>query len=99
MYNEQIFFTIRNSSCGKVMFSQECDKNSAHRGGGVCLWVWKWRGGLSATGSGRVSAYESREYPAGRHSPRQTSSLETATAADGTHPTGMHSCCELNYWL
>ena len=24
---------------------------------------------------------------------------EMATAAGDTHPTGMHSCCELNYWL
>ena len=26
---------VRNSSCGKVMFSQACVKNSVHRGGGV----------------------------------------------------------------
>ena len=47
--------TARNSSCGKVMFSQACIIPSVHMGGG-CV--------------------------AG----------ETATAADGTHPTGMHSC-------
>ena len=51
-------FTVRDSSCGKVMFSQACVKNSVHRGGG----------GVAG---------------------------ETATAADGTHPIGMHSCCEL----
>ena len=28
--------TVRNSSCGKVMFSQACVKNSVHSGG-VCL--------------------------------------------------------------
>ena len=27
-------FTARNSSCGKVMFSQACVKNSVHREGG-----------------------------------------------------------------
>ena len=27
--------TARNSSCGKVMFSQACVKNSVHRGGGM----------------------------------------------------------------
>ena len=48
-FNEHIF-TVRNSSCGMVMFSQT--------------------------------------------PPRQT-----ATAADGTHPTGMHSCYELSYSL
>ena len=26
-----IFFTVHNSSCGKVMFSQACVKNSVHR--------------------------------------------------------------------
>ena len=43
-----LLFTVRKRSCGNVMFSQACVKNSV---------------------------------------PRQT-----ATAADGTHPTGMHSC-------
>ena len=33
--------------------------------------------------------------PPGRHHhPRQTPPPETATAADGTHPSGMHSCFE-----
>ena len=45
----------------------------------------------------------------GCHTPEQTTPLleqtptradtplpETATAADGMHPTGMHSCCQLN---
>ena len=27
-----------------------------------------------------------------QHALRQTPALQTATAADGTHPTGMHSC-------
>ena len=32
-------------------------------------------------------------HPPGRHTPRQTHpSQQTATAVDGTHPTGMHSC-------
>ena len=45
-----LFFTVRKRSCGKVMFSQACVKNSVHR------------------------------------------AVETATAADGTHRIGMHSC-------
>ena len=32
--------------------------------------------------------------PMGRHTPPQ----QTATAADGTHPTGMHSCTLCNKW-
>ena len=43
---------------------------------------------------------QSRHSPGSRHpqsrhtppSPEQTSPQETATAADGMHPTGMHSC-------
>ena len=31
-----LIITIRKWSCGKVMFSQACVKNSVHRGGGVC---------------------------------------------------------------
>ena len=46
--------TIRDNSCGKVMFSQV----SVHRG---CT----------------------------------PPALQTATAADGTHPTGMHSCVKI----
>ena len=33
--------------------------------------------------------------PLGRHTPGQTSPPPVATAADGTHPTGMHSCYKL----
>ena len=35
--------------------------------------------------------------PPGRHSPGQTlAPSETAPAADGMHPTGMHSCIRQN---
>ena len=37
-------------------------------------------------------------HPPGAATPReQTSPRDTTTAADGTHPTGMHSCCRC--WL
>ena len=55
-------FTVHNSSCGKVMFSQVCVKNSVHMG-----WYMAGGGGSCLAG-------------------------EMATAVDGTHPTGMHSC-------
>ena len=48
---------------------------------GVCSWGCLVPGG-SAPGGRLVS----------QHALRQTPSRETATAADGTHPTGMHSC-------
>ena len=66
-------FTIRNSSCGKVMFYR-------------CLSVHM--GGRCTSPLGR--------HPQGRpprqNTPQAIHPPETATAADGTHPTGMHSC-------
>ena len=32
---KDVIFTVCNSSCRKVMFSQACVKNSVHEGGGV----------------------------------------------------------------
>ena len=55
--------TVRNSTCGKVMFSQVS----------ICP-----RGGCAPPGR--------QTSPPGRHT------QQTAAAADGTHPTGMHSC-------
>ena len=63
--------TIRNCTCGKVMFSQVCVKNYVHRGKGRCS--------PSQTDT----------------SPGQTPPPPTAIAADGTHPTGMHSCLNI----
>ena len=57
--------------------------------GGVCLWAE----GVSSSGSrGSASGWgctHPGRHPLGRHTPHPR---ETATAADGTHPTGMHSC-------
>ena len=37
--------------------------------------------------------------PPGRQTPPRQTPQQTATAADGTHPTGMHSCSlELNFF-
>ena len=60
-------FTVRNSSCGKVMFSF-C--HSVQVGGSV--------------------VHPQRQIPLDRHPPPKT-----ANAADGTYPTGMHSCSRL----
>ena len=69
-------FTIRKQSCGKVTFSEACVKNSVHGGH-----VWKgrhaWQGWCAWQGAMR----------GGGHGVTG----DTATAADGTHPTGMHS--------
>ena len=52
------------------------------------------------TGGGAVCACWDTPTPLGQTPPRQDTHLpgqtpppqQTATAADGTHPTGMHSC-------
>ena len=51
---------------------------------GVCLSTGgvSVHGGVSAPGRAGIPACTEADPPAG----------ETATAADGTHPTGMHSC-------
>ena len=83
-------FTVRNSSCGKVMFSQTCVKNSVHRGWEVY------------TPSLDTHTPTPGHTPFPWTPPRQTSPPDTnptpdthtgkATEADGTHPTGMHCC-------
>ena len=80
--------TVHNSSCGKVMFSQ-----SVQRGRRTTPWQADTTPGRRDTSRGRhPQADPLRQTP----TPGQTSPLgrhpppETATAADGTHPTGMH---------
>ena len=60
-------------SCGKVMFSQACVKNSVQRGWGACMAGGMHRRGGVWQGVGVCMAGE------------------TAIAAGGMHPTGMHS--------
>ena len=62
-FDYKTIFTVRNSSCGKVMFSQASVILSTEG--------HAWQGGMHGWGGGA--------YVAG----------EMATAADGTHPTGM----------
>ena len=108
-------FTTRNSSCGKVMFSQACVKNSVHdRGRGVCpIACWDTPPPYPQQTSPGQTPYQA-DTPPDRHTPRQTHPQaatpwedtplgrhpsgrhpppsKTVTAADGLHPTGMHSC-------
>ena len=71
-------FTVRKSSCGKVMFSQACVKNSVR---GWCTPPWQ------PPSPGRhPNPPPAMQIPPGQTSPKM------ATVADGTHPTGMHSC-------
>ena len=98
-----MFVTVRKRSCGKVMFSQACVKNSVHRGD-VCQthtppradtpWIDAPR--QKPLGRHPLGRHPHGQTPqTGRHPPfrgRHPSHQQTATAADGMHPTGMHSC-------
>ena len=78
-------------SCGKVIFSQVCVKNSDHGGGGVYLsacWDTHTPPAQSMLGYTQPlpsACLDTSPFPV-------HAGIDMATAADGTHPTGMHSC-------
>ena len=86
--------TARHSSCGKVMFSQECQsvcpqwRACVAEGcmAGKCAWQWRyvWKGG-GMHGRGHVWQQEMHGRGKCMHA------RETTTEAGGTHPTGIHS--------
>ena len=82
------FVTARNSSCGKVMFSQACVIPSVHRVGVGGYPSMQWDGGVCPGGvcPGGVSV-QGVFLPGGggRCLPYPS---KTATEASGTHPTG-----------
>ena len=80
----------------RYVFTPVCD--SVHWGGGVHP---PEQTPLSRHPLGK---HPQADTPLGGHPPRQantpsrqTAPPEMATAADGTHPTGMHSCFRLNW--
>ena len=81
--------TVRNSSCVRVMFSQASvilsTGRAVHGGGrGMCGRGCAWQGACVAGGVHDWGICGRGACMAG----------ETTTAADDTHPTGMHSCSE-----
>ena len=88
--------TVRNSSCGKVMFSQvsvilsggdmhgggACMVGAGHVWQGGCVWQGACMGGGVRGGGGMCGN-------------GVCMARGVATAADGTHPTGMHSCSQI----
>ena len=91
-----LLFTVHNDSCGKVMFSQACVKNSVHRRVGVCpKKCWD-------TPPGRQPSWQTppqvdtpqADIPWADIPPNTTG---YGQQAGGTHPTGMHSCLVNNF--
>ena len=93
-------FTIRKRSCKKVMFSQACVKNSVHGRGVHPTWAdtsSQANNPLRQThpqaDTPRADTHLLGRHPLGRHNPWADTPLhQMVTAADGIHPTGMHSC-------
>ena len=96
--NKTFFYYRPQRNCGKVMLLHLSVSHSVH--GGVYLSMHWGRHPLADTPPGR---HPPGRYPPGqkprwadtplvRHPPRKkpTPLPPTATAADGTHPTGMH---------
>ena len=95
------FVTVRNSSCGKIIFSQACIIPSVHSGGGLCGevgCVWQ-RGGICGKGAcmakggmhGRGHVWWGHVCQ-GVCAGGGMCAEEMATEVGGIHPTGMHSC-------
>ena len=89
-----LVFTVSKWSCGKVMFSQACVKDSVHRGVGCVS-----QHALGQTLLGQPFPWADTHCPV--HAEIRTPLLSacwdtplplTTTAVDGTHTTGMHSC-------
>ena len=76
-------FTVRERSCGKVMFSQACVK-CVSMGGGVHPLLGRHTLSWPDTPLGRRTPLLGR-HPPGRHPPGRH-------PPDGIHPTGKHSC-------
>ena len=102
--------TVRNSSCGKVMFLVLSVIVSVHRGGCLLLGL----GGIhphpqadipyplpdlkgGAPGTSLLPSL-GRHLPLGRPPPADTPA-GMATAADSTHPTEMHSCLKMYHLI
>ena len=94
MFHETIF-TVRKRSCGMVMFY-------------TCLSVILFAGGSASVHAGKHPLWTDtslgRHPSPGQTPPRQTPPAQTppppqqtATAVNGTHPTGVLSCCKCEY--
>ena len=95
-YQVQSVITGRKRSCGKVMFLQVSVivfTGGMHAPGGTCSWGCLLRGGRVPAPGGCLppGGCLVLGVPGGDPFPW------TATAAGGTHPTGMHSCLKV-FW-
>ena len=74
------------------MFSQACVKNSVHRGGGFCLWVWGQGGCLPLGPAGMYILLRQKR-------PRQTPSLQADTMPlqQTDHPSPRDGHCSRRY--
>ena len=102
IFTDELLLPANAKVWGRVIFSEACVKNSVHRGGASSQVGFLWGGfllgvlplgGLPPGGasSGGASSWGCFLWGGAWWRPPGT-----ATAAGGTHPTGMHSCFTLN---
>ena len=75
-----------NEVWGKVIFSEACVKNSVNRGTGV---------GIPPPERTPRSRPPRSRPPRSRSPTREQTPPGSRHCAGGTHPTGMHSCCQI----
>ena len=97
-------FTAHNSSCGKVIFSQACVKNSVHGGGGVIpSFLLAITGHMTPWGRHPPGQIPPRQTPTTRQTPpRQTLNWVDTPQADipwGRHPLGTHPQADTPLWI
>ena len=86
-------FTVRKRSCRKVMFSQACVMNSVR--GGRCTPLsadTPYRADTPQADTPQADTASWADTPWADTTLCSRPPQQTATAADGTHPTGMNSC-------
>ena len=83
--------TTSNSNCTKVMFLHVCHSVCPQRDVYPSM---QWAGGVYPSMQWEICFWVQGVYiTLGRHlTLADTPTLQMATAADGMHPTGMHSC-------
>ena len=88
------FFTVATVVAERLCFHKRVSRILS-TGGGVCLWVWGCLplGLWECLPTDGVHWVRGGLHPLIRHPRADTP--QAATAEDGTHPTGMHSCLSI----
>ena len=84
-------------SSPQLLFSKVCVKNSVYKGLCVAKGGYAWQGGMRGSGGACVGGACMAVGLCLAKEGGACVARETATTADGTHPTGMYSCSVKDY--